>query len=345
MAATLQVGLCERECFARGDAELQLDEVESPDHLGHGMFDLQPRVHLHEERLVRAIARDDELDGSGVDVTACPRRGDRLSSDCISLLLGQEGRGRLFDDLLVTPLQAALSLAEVHDVVVSVGEHLDLDVPRTLDEPFDQQRAVAECTERLAFGGCDRGGKIFGREDEAHAFATSACRRLDQGREPDAACLRRQLLIVQPDSGHSRDHLDAPRRNGLFRSDLVAHRFDDGGRRADEDDPGVSAGRGERAVLGEESIAGVQCLRTGGESRLDDPLDREVARACRCRADAPCNIGVRDVPRVGVGVAVHGDRADPHRPQRADDADRDLSPIGDEHRVEHGGLAHIRNTP
>ena len=158
-------------------------------------------------------------------------------------------------------------------------------------------------------------------------------------------CLRRQLLVVQPCAGHSGDHLDAPRGNGLLRPDLVAHRFDDGSRWADEDDPGVDARRGERAVLGEESVAGVQRLRAGGESRLDDPLDGEVARGRRRRADAPGNIGVGDVPRVGVGVAVHGDRADPHRPQRADDADRDLSPVGDEHRVEHGGLAHIRNTP
>ena len=45
----------------------------------------------------------------------------------------EQRRRRLLDDLLVAPLQAALALAEVHDVAVRVGEHLDLDVPRARD--------------------------------------------------------------------------------------------------------------------------------------------------------------------------------------------------------------------
>ena len=85
VAARLQVGLRERKCFACRDAELQLDEVESPDHLRNGMFDLESRVHLHEVRLVGTIARDDELDRSGVDVAACPCRRHSLSRDRIPL--------------------------------------------------------------------------------------------------------------------------------------------------------------------------------------------------------------------------------------------------------------------
>ena len=165
-----QVGLCEGECFTRGDAELLLDEVEPPDHLRHGMFDLEARVHLHEEGVVGTVAGDDELDGAGVDVATRPCRGYCLGRYRISLLLEQEGRWRLLDHLLVTPLQAALTLTEVDDVVVGVGKDLHLDVSRALDEAFDEQRAVTERTQRLAFGGGDLCGKVIGRGDETHAL-------------------------------------------------------------------------------------------------------------------------------------------------------------------------------
>ena len=59
MAVDAHVGLRERQRLARRDAELQLDQVEPGDRLGHRMLDLQPRVHLHEPEAVRpqALAR------------------------------------------------------------------------------------------------------------------------------------------------------------------------------------------------------------------------------------------------------------------------------------------------
>jgi hypothetical protein len=43
-----------------------------------------------------------------------------------------------------SPLQRALALEQVHHVAVVVGKNLYLDVPRTLNEPLDVERAVAE---------------------------------------------------------------------------------------------------------------------------------------------------------------------------------------------------------
>ena len=51
---------------------------------------------------------------------------------------------RLFDELLVTALDGALALAEGEDVAVLVGEDLELDVARALDELFHVEVAVAE---------------------------------------------------------------------------------------------------------------------------------------------------------------------------------------------------------
>ena len=61
------VVLRERQRLARGDAQLQLDEVEADDHLGDRVLDLQAGVHLEEEELA---VLEEELDGAGVDVVA-----------------------------------------------------------------------------------------------------------------------------------------------------------------------------------------------------------------------------------------------------------------------------------
>jgi len=55
--------LLERQLFAGGDAELPFDQVDAGDQFGHGVLDLQPRVHLQEvEALVLA---GDEFDRAG----------------------------------------------------------------------------------------------------------------------------------------------------------------------------------------------------------------------------------------------------------------------------------------
>jgi hypothetical protein len=56
----------------------------------------------------------------------------------------EERRRRLLDHLLVAALDRALALAEVDDVAVLVGQHLDLDVARLLDELLDEHAVVAE---------------------------------------------------------------------------------------------------------------------------------------------------------------------------------------------------------
>ncbi len=57
----------------------------------------------------------------------------------------QKRRGRLLDDLLVTPLDRAFAFEEVDDIAVLVPEDLEFDVPRMLQVLFDQHLLVAEC--------------------------------------------------------------------------------------------------------------------------------------------------------------------------------------------------------
>ncbi len=73
---SVEADLAELEREARRDPQLLLDEVDAGDHLGHGVLDLQARVHLDEERLVEPVARDEELHGARAEVADAAGGGD-----------------------------------------------------------------------------------------------------------------------------------------------------------------------------------------------------------------------------------------------------------------------------
>ena len=71
------------EPSAGGDVQLQLDEVEAGDRLGHGVLDLQARVDLHEGEAA-AGGLVEELDRAGVAVAGLAARAAArpASSSC-----------------------------------------------------------------------------------------------------------------------------------------------------------------------------------------------------------------------------------------------------------------------
>ena len=115
------------------------------------MFDLQSSVHLHEEELVRSRGRDDELDRPDAGVVDAARGGDRGGAESLA-------RRRRRSAVTATPRRPfGGDVASEHSrspkwttVAVLIGEHLHLDVARTLDEPLDEQRVIAERRRRLA---------------------------------------------------------------------------------------------------------------------------------------------------------------------------------------------------
>ena len=66
MFLELNVLLVVPEILAGGDANLFLHDVDPRDLLRDGMFDLDPGVHLNEEKLAGGI--EQKFDGSGVHI-------------------------------------------------------------------------------------------------------------------------------------------------------------------------------------------------------------------------------------------------------------------------------------
>ncbi len=147
MAHQADLVLLQRQGFARGDAQLPFDQVETRDHLGDRMLHLKAGVHLHEPDAVWAQALagvGDEFDRSGADVAHGLGRLHRGGGDGGAGGLVHAGGGSLLDHLLVAALQGAVAFVEVDDVALAVAEHLHLDVARAGDVGFEQDAVVAE---------------------------------------------------------------------------------------------------------------------------------------------------------------------------------------------------------
>ena len=82
-------------------------------------------------------------------------------------------------------LDRAFALEQMHRMAVTVGENLDLDMARTVDELLDVEPAVAERRFGLAGYGPDRGGEILFVLDQPQSLAAAAGCGLDHNRQPD----------------------------------------------------------------------------------------------------------------------------------------------------------------
>ena len=95
------------------------------------------------------------------------------------------------------------------------------------------------------------------------------------------------------------------------------------------------AGAGERGVLGQESVTGVNGLGPRALDHLEQLVDVQVGLRGRSRAEQERLVGAAHVERVAVRLGVHANRRDAHLAERAHDADGDLAPVGDQDLGEH----------
>ena len=193
VAAERDVVLAHRQLLARGDPHLLADDVDSGDHLGHAVLDLDPGVHLEEEVLLADL---EPLDGSGGAVA--DRRGgvDRDLADPLAHRGVDVRAGRLLDQLLVAALDRAVALAEVDHVAVRVGEHLDLDVAGILEVALDVHGRVREEPLALAGSALERVLDLLLGSGDPEALAPAPARGLERDRIPDLGRLLRRLLRV-----------------------------------------------------------------------------------------------------------------------------------------------------
>ena len=118
--------------MAFGNANLLTHQIDAGDHLSDRVFHLEARVHFEEEEFPGRI--DQKLDRAGPDVIAGARHFNGALSHLFTQGVVEQGRGRFLDHLLVSTLDAALPLKQMHRIAVRVAQHLNLNVTRLLHQ-------------------------------------------------------------------------------------------------------------------------------------------------------------------------------------------------------------------
>ena len=250
---------------------------------------------------------------------------------------GMPGRRRFLDDLLVASLHRAVALAEPDRVLVLVGEHLDLDVARVLEELLQVHGGVAEGGAGFGARGLHRRDQRRLRVDDAHAAAAAAARGLDDDRIADRARRLDDLLRVfragrppSPGTQGTPDLIMACLAETL--SPIVRI---ESGRRADEGEAAALHPLGEVGVFGEEAVAGVDRLGVGDLGGRDDGRHVEVALRRGRGPDADGFVGELDVLGVAVGLGIDHHRLDAELAAGALDPQGDFPAVGDQDLLEH----------
>ncbi len=172
-----------------------------------------------------------------------------------------------------------------------------------------------------------------------HPLAAAARDRLDQHRPADARGLLREPHVGLVDAVVARHDRHARLLHQPLGLALEPHRADGSRRGPHEDEPRGLHRLDEGGVLRQEPVARMDRLGAGGQCRLHDPVDPQVAVGGRGRADAHGLVAGRDMGGSCVYVREDGDGADPEAPGGARDPDGDLAAVGDEEGGEHQGAS------
>jgi hypothetical protein len=251
-------------------------------------------------------------------------------------LLGRDLQGwSLFDELLVPALNGALALAQRHHVAVLISQHLELDVPRPLDELLHVKRAVAEGVRGLRRCLLEERGKLLLVAADAHTASAAARNGLEDDRilhglRPVERCLL--ALDHAVGTGQNR-HLGLLHR--LPCRGLLAHHARHFRRRPDELDVARAADLGEVGVLAQQPVTRMNGVRARNLGGRDHRRNVEIAVLRRRRSNADRLVGKLHMEAVAIRLRVHSNRANAHLLARADHAQGNLSTVGNQYLTKH----------
>ena len=298
MAGKSHLLLAKRKRLASGDAQLPLHDVDPGDHFGHRVLDLNAGVHL--QKPVAAVGVDQELHCPGARIVDGPgRRRGGLAQP--SAKAGADARRRRFlDDLLMAALHGTVALSEMNDVSVPVPEYLHLHMARAPKVLLDQHGVVPERGCRFPARRGERAGKVRLRFHDPYAATAAAGCGFHHHGISDRRGRGGQRFVVLRRIGIAVQNRHAGRGHDSLGGRLRTHGPDRIGRRTDERDPGSDARGGEFRVFRQKAETGMDGLRSGAPSGIDDGLSVQITRGRRRGADPYGFVRQFDVQRTTV---------------------------------------------
>jgi hypothetical protein len=222
------------------------------------------------------VLADQELTGAGAVVARLFQDGLGGAHDLGVLFARQERRRRLLHQLLVAALQRAVTGRDDHHVAVEVGQALGLDVARSVQVALDEALAAAEGGDRLAGGRVEQLRDLLDGVCHLQPAATTAEGRLDRNRKTVLLGEGHDLVAaLHRVRGAGHQGCVRPGRDvaGL---DLVAQGVDRLGGGPDPDQSGGENRLGERGVLGQEAVAGVDRVSAGPGRDVEQLLLHQI---------------------------------------------------------------------
>ena len=216
-----------------------------------------------------------------------------------------------------------------------IGENLDLDVPRPLDELLEVHGVVAERALRFPSRRVERALQLLRRRYDAHSLAAASGRRLEQYRIAELLRDLRRLFCVGQRLGSPGHHGYSVRDRECPRRGLAAHRRDRFGGRADPDESRVTHRSREPFPLGQKSVAGMNGFGASQLCGFYDLVAAQIALARGRRADEHGFVRLAHVRRPHVGFAVDSHRLYSELLARPDHTQRDLAAIRNQDFLKH----------
>src|SRR5699024_2689153 len=246
----------------------------SGDHLGDRVLDLDAGVDLEEGD--GAVLGDDEFHRAraGVAGLAADLAGTLVDGGV--LLIGQERRRGLLDELLEAALHRAVTGADDADIAVGICQHLGLDVARLGEELLHVALAATEGCLGLAARGGEALLNVCFLVHDLQATAATTEGRLDGDRHAVLGGEVPSLLPALDRLVGAGGQRGADLGGQLAGRDLIAQGFDGLRGGADPHQPGVLHRAGEVRVFGEEAVARVHAIHAAARRNVQQRWDVHV---------------------------------------------------------------------
>ena len=111
------------------------------------MLYLQTSIHFEEIEITMLV--DEELDGSGAFIMNSLSRSYRSLTHLLTKFWSNEWRRSLFYHLLVTALNRAFALKQMHSITKVIAKNLEFDMMRFFYELLQINSIIAERRHRL----------------------------------------------------------------------------------------------------------------------------------------------------------------------------------------------------
>ena len=275
--------LLDGQRLTRCDAQLLFDQVNTGNHLGHRVFNLNTGVHFNE---VELAVFEQELKSTRPAIADIDTGFRATLADVATQFRGDTRCWCFFDHFLVTTLHGAVTFCQIDSVTLTVSQHLNFDVAWVFQVFFHVHHVVAESGFRFSFGHGDGLSQFSVAAHNAHTATAAAAGRFDDNRVADA--FRMSTVSI-----HVVGQRAVGARNGWNTGFLhcgdcrhfVAHQADSVSFRADEDKARTFYLFSKVGVLREEAITRVNGHRASDLSGADDSRDIQIAFYGRSRAD------------------------------------------------------------